>query len=199
MESFEDAIEQALTSHAKNPSDIIWLGDGAKGFWHVAERVAPEAVQILDWYHVMEHASECAKTFFDRPELIELWRDSIAQALLDPARGIDAVLADLESCSFEAENDAELAALSELRRYYRTNKKRMEYHRYRSEGWPIGSGAIESAHRHVIQTRMKRAGQHWSTKVANQMAKMRAMYAATGHKRLHAAVQEAYQKTMMAA
>ncbi|MDR1098101.1 MAG: hypothetical protein LBL57_08220, partial [Tannerella sp.] len=47
---------------------------------------------------------------------------------------------------------------------YQNNKKRMRYAQYRTVGCGIiGSGAIESAHRTVIQKRMKLSGQRWST------------------------------------
>ena len=47
---------------------------------------------------------------------------------------------------------------------YNANLDRMEYAYFRAQKYPIGTGAVESAHRHVLQTRMKRAGQHWGAK-----------------------------------
>lgn len=58
--------------------------------------------------------------------------------------------------------DDQLAALDDVIGYYRNNEKRMRYRTFRSLGLPVGSGIVESAHRHVLQVRMKRAGQHWS-------------------------------------
>lgn len=46
---------------------------------------------------------------------------------------------------------------------------------------------------------MKRAGQHWSLKVAKKMACGRALYATTGPKNLHAAIRAAHDKARVAA
>ena len=46
--------------------------------------------------------------------------------------------------------------------------------RYRAVGLPCGSGAVESAHRHVLQKRMKLAGQHWIPDRADRLAQLRA-------------------------
>lgn len=198
LERFEDAIEQALASHAHRPSQVLWLGDGAKSIWSVANRVAPEAVEILDWYHVIEHASDCAKILFGTgSDLATQWVDSAARTLMH--QGVETLLDELTACLFLAEPSPEREAIEALRRYYHDNQHRMDYRRYRAAGWPIGSGAVESAHRHVIQVRMKRAGQHWSLPVAARMAAMRALYSTTGPKRIHQAIRDALTKTQQAA
>lgn len=199
QESFEDAIEQALASHVNQPKQILWLGDGAPGIWSVAKRVAPNAVEILDWYHVMEHAAEAGKVLFGNDAgLLTAWSEAIARALLHGG-GVNGVISELEQCIFLADTDIDRQALKDLHRYYQHNRLRMAYQHYRTQGWPIGSGVVESAHRHVIQARMKRAGQHWSVSVATKMARMRALYATSGPKDFHAAIGRAHEKTRAAA
>jgi hypothetical protein len=56
----------------------------------------------------------------------------------------------------------------------------MNYRLLREEGLPIGSGAVESAHRHVPQTRMKRAGQRRALRNARRMVRLRAAYRTAG-------------------
>ncbi len=56
----------------------------------------------------------------------------------------------------------------------------MNYPEYQSKGYMIGSGAIESAHRTVIQRRMKLSGQRWSVKGAQNMLNLRCL-AMSGH------------------
>ena len=67
----------------------------------------------------------------------------------------------------------QLAALDDVVGYYRTNEKRMRYRQFRSLGLPVGSGIVESAHRHVLQVRMKRAGQRWGMVRARRMVRLR--------------------------
>lgn len=197
---FEDELEQALDSHCiGRPDTVVWLGDGAAGFWNIAGRICPGAHQILDWYHAIEHASDCAKILFDGDTGLQtIWLQSIKQHLVQP-RGIEVIITDLEACLFLADTGQEKAALNDLRRYYENHQHRMQYHHYREQGWPIGSGSIESAHRYVLQARMKRAGQHWSPKVATKMAKMRACYATAGPEHFHQAIKLAHQATEIAA
>jgi len=84
-------------------------------------------------------------------------------------------------------------------RYYRTNAHRMKYRLYREEGLPIGSGAVESAHRHVLQTRMKRAGQRWALPNARRMARLRAAYRTAGARRFYGAIRRAHRDTVSGA
>jgi hypothetical protein len=60
--------------------------------------------------------------------------------------------------------------------YYRANAYRMLYHTYQSQGLCIGSGAIESAHRSVIQRRLKLAGQRWKRAGAQHVLNLRAAH-----------------------
>ena len=55
-------------------------------------------------------------------------------------------------------------------------------------GLPIGSGAIESAHRHILQKRLKLAGQHWNPERAVRLAKLRAAQATCGPKAVYGAI-----------
>lgn len=64
----------------------------------------------------------------------------------------------------------------------------MRYTLFREMGLPIGSGIVESAHRHVLQVRMKRAGQRWALARARRMARLRAAYRTTGARLFHAAI-----------
>jgi len=57
--------------------------------------------------------------------------------------------------------------------YYENNLKPMNYKTYKDQGLLIGSGSMEAAHRHVIQSRMKLSGQRWTIKGAQQVANLR--------------------------
>jgi hypothetical protein len=57
--------------------------------------------------------------------------------------------------------------------YYEKNQNRMLYKTYRDRGLLIGSGPIESAHRFVLQKRMKQSGQKWTKKGGQAVANLR--------------------------
>ena len=60
-----------------------------------------------------------------------------------------------------------------LLNYLTTNKKRINYGDYIKQGMLIGSGAIEAAHRNVLQKRLKLSDQRWTIKGAQQIANLR--------------------------
>ncbi|MDA3892487.1 MAG: hypothetical protein PF517_12555 [Salinivirgaceae bacterium] len=62
--------------------------------------------------------------------------------------------------------------LQSLLNYLTTNKKRINYGKYIDQGLLIGSGAIEAAHRDVLQKRLKLSGQHWTIDGAQQIANL---------------------------
>ena len=112
--------------------------------------------------------------------------------------GIETLLEQLMDCMLLTDQQG-LAALNDLVRYYRNNRLRMNYPQYLREGLPIGNGVAESSHRHVLQVRMKRAGQRWSLPKGRRMARLRAAYRTGGPQRLHRAVRIAAEATRVAA
>jgi hypothetical protein len=60
--------------------------------------------------------------------------------------------------------------------YLENHKGQMNYKYYREQGWMIGSGPIESAHRTVLQVRMKRSGIRWANKGCDNMIKLRVAF-----------------------
>lgn len=88
-----------------------------------------------------------------------------------------------------------LEALDNLVRDYRTNQHRMRYALYCEAGYPIASGAAESAHRHVPQVRMKRARQHWSMANARKLAMLRRALRTGGALGLYDGIQRARKRS----
>jgi len=75
--------------------------------------------------------------------------------------------------SISRNKDAEKARTDAIR-YYENNLTRMQYKTYLEKGYLIGSGAIEAAHRNVVQQRLKLSGQRWSATGAQQIVNLRA-------------------------
>lgn len=177
-------LEEALeVENIDDCSAVVWLGDGAPCNWRLADHLAPDATQILDWHHAIEHAMDCGKVLLgeDSPWL-PIWQHRCEQLLA--AGNPDAAIAQVTACKSELERRRDKIAandaIDDLVRYYTNNAERMEYAYYRARGFPIGTGAVESAHRHVLQTRMKRAGQRWALRCARRMARLRAAYRTGG-------------------
>jgi hypothetical protein len=188
QEEFRGELQQGLfVENTVRAHHTVWVADGALGNWNLASVLAPNAIQILDWHHAVEHASDCGKVLLGEGDdgSNELWRARVEKLLREDVTDL---LAELAECLAQAESGAARKALSDLIDYYENNRDRMRYGDYLRENLLIGSGPIESAHRHVIQARMKKAGQHWGAKGGRQMARLRAAYRTAGTDRFYDAV-----------
>ena len=182
--------------NAMRAAMVVWLADGARGNWALASKLAPRAIQILDWFHAIEHASNCAKLLFgDEDSCVPLFTERVTHLLLTGQ--VKECIKELQATIELAPSGAPLKSLTELIGYYRENQRRMRYDEYLRRGLLIGSGAIESAHRHVIQRRMKNSGQHWGERGGRRMARMRAAYRTAGPARFFAAIHWAHRETML--
>lgn len=201
IEKLTAVLRDALEAERVNEvQTVVWLGDGAPCNWTLADLLAPDAVQILDWHHAVEHAVDCGKVLLgELSPCLSVWQQRAEQLLM--SGDADALIEELMACVPEVERQRKdkadgLKALDELVRYYRNNAHRMKYSLFREHGFPIGSGAVESAHRHVLQTRMKRAGQHWAMKSGRRMARLRAAYRTGGAANVHRAIRQAHWDTL---
>jgi hypothetical protein len=194
LDGFKTALTEALhLERAWECPRVVVVGDGAPWVWGLADELCPGAIQILDYPHALEHAVTAAQVLFP-PEsgLDRVFVATIERQL--NAGQVDEVVRELEACAFTARG-RDRPALIDLARYYRTHATRMRYDRYRALGLPCGSGAIESAHRHVVQKRMKLAGQHWDPLRADRFVGLRAALATCGPRRLHAAIRSDLRRT----
>jgi hypothetical protein len=188
-EEFGASLKAALEAErADEVTNVVWLGDGPEN-WTLASELCPFAVQVLDIQHAVQNGMDCGKVLLESDECVSLWERRIRQLLDAPSP--DAAIGELMECLPETTSEEEVAALSSLVGYYRHNEARMRYTCFRELGLPIGSGIVESAHRHVLQVRMKRAGQRWAVKRARRMARLRAAYRTAGPCRFHWAIREA--------
>jgi len=190
QEAFRASLAATLEAErADEVQNVVWLGDGARENWTMATELCPFAVQVLDLPHAVQNAMDCGKVLLGEGDAaLPLWEKRVKQ-LLD-ADSPEAAIRELLECLPETTTDEHVAALDDLIRYYRENEKRMRYASFRQHGLPVGSGIVESAHRHVLQVRMKRAGQRWALKRARRMARLRAAYRTAGPRRFHRAIRQ---------
>lgn len=147
------------------------IADGAKWIWNWADDFYPNAIQVLDYFHALEHLCEFAINYYKEPGERSEWIDKQAKRLLE--EDVGQVIDCLKQLPISANKKTELQK-NKLINYYVKNKKRMSYSIFLKRGFLIGSGAIESAHRTVLQQRMKLSGQRWTKKGFQQIANIRA-------------------------
>ena len=163
-------FENKWESYIQGYQHRIFIADGAKWIWNWVEDCYPQCVQILDFYHAAEKLGSYAVLQYpDRAER-DKWMEQQQQRLRN--NEVDQILAALQISNTNHKETEK--ARTELIRYYENNLGRMQYKTYLDKGYLIGSGAIEAAHRNVVQQRLKLSGQRWSVKGAQQIANLRA-------------------------
>ena len=160
-------MDNILESYGKLDNRLIFISDGATWIKNWIEDAFPNAISILDYYHACEHLHEFSNTFFKDKTAEQNWTEQQKELLLNSQTG--EVIKNIKALSKNSNQEAE-----KLVAYYESNIERMDYKKYKQSGCGIiGSGAIESAHRTVIQKRMKLSGQRWSKPGAQNMLNLR--------------------------
>ena len=122
------------------------------------EDAFPNAVSILDYSHACEHLYAFSRPCFTDKKAEQGWVEKHKNLLLKSK--VSDVIENIKDRRGNKQEATKLIA------YYQSNKERMGYKFYPQTGGIIGSGAIESAHRTVVQKSMNQSGQRWSVKRA---------------------------------
>lgn len=164
---FTKTMDNIIESYGKLDSRLIFISDGAPWIKNWIEDAFPNAISILDYYHACEHLHAFSNNFFKDKIAGQDWAEQQKQLLLDSQ--VTEVIKNIKALSKNSNQEAD-----KLIAYYESNLERMDYKKYKQIGCGIiGSGAIESAHRTVIQKRMKLSGQRWGKEGAQNMLNLR--------------------------
>ena len=148
---------------------LVCLGDGAPGIWNQYALHFPLRVEVLDWYHASAHLWAAGKGVFgEGTPLAKQWVAAQEQLLWDGK--VEEIIANLRTLS---QAPAGTAAQEQIH-YFEVNKERMRYPQYRAQGYPIGSGSVESACKRVVGARLKGSGMRWSKPGAQAVLTLRA-------------------------
>ena len=154
----------------------IALTDGSIALQKRTLAAFPEHTLILDIIHVVEYLWKAANTLLGETHPDRLsWLNDALQCLLE--NDLDHLLNHLEyQRAATGRSASNRKTLTTVANYLRRNRPYMDYQRYLALGWPIGTGVIEGACRHLVQDRFEQAGMRWSRKGAEEMLKLRAIY-----------------------
>lgn len=148
--------------------EVVVIGDGAQWIWNMCEELFPDAVQILDFYHFSENTYEYAKFIYPEDEVKrKAWVKGILSAV--ESGRVDEAIRLVEEKKVEKLPDT----VVNLQTYINNNKERINYKELKQKGYYIGSGAIESANKMVIQQRMKQSGMRWGMVGGQDIATLR--------------------------
>jgi len=140
---------------------IVKVADGALDNWTFLDKLCPDAISVLDFYHAAGHLKIAMDEIFDDPNKAKETFERYRSTLRHNAKGIHSVIRFLSKHSNATPKNAVLRR--ELN-YFKSNKARCEYHAVKTKHLPIGSGIVEAACKTLFTQRMKRSGMAWRWK-----------------------------------
>jgi hypothetical protein len=184
-------MAQEVTTRWQSDQPIIRLMDGQPVLWEAADaclvdfmedmRQAGKSlvqVDILDIMHASTYVWKVAKAFHGHKEHQEAFaQDRLLRILQGEVTGVITGMrrmASQRNLTGQALKDVTTAC-----NYFEKNAQRMRYDEYLKAGYPIASGVIEGACRHVIKDRMEQGGMRWTLAGAEAMLNVRSVCASS--------------------
>jgi len=160
-------LSAAVNAGYGKAKEVVIIADGAAWIRNMGKELFPDATQILDIYHLKENIYTYAKHKFSQNE-----REYVpwAEAFIGRIEKGDAE----EALNQLPEEETLPAGIVNLRTYITNNMEKINYSVYKEKGYFIGSGAIESANKVILQRRLKQAGMRWSVPGAQALLTLRA-------------------------
>jgi hypothetical protein len=161
-----------LQNQVDTYDEVVFVSDGAVWIWRLVEKYFPQATQIVDWYHASQYLTPIAETAFGTDTAqaqhwltqtrTDLWEGRIPEVI--------------QACRTGLRRAPSRAFAENAITYYTHNEKRMDYARFRQQGYLIGSGTIESACKQIAAARLKCSGARWTLAGVIATAKARAAW-----------------------
>ena len=155
------------------PGCMVWgmAHHGLPSRWRWS---SPGQSFLLDRYHLLEHLHEGASLLVEGaktcPRLDRKAWVNEQVSRIDQGRASE-VVAECRSQPGVGEEHP----LEQLAGYLESRLEQLDYAAARKEGLPLGSGAVEGGHRHVIQARLKLPGAWWKEETLNPMLALRTL------------------------
>jgi hypothetical protein len=146
------------------------VADGAPWIWNLADMHLPGVPQLLDFYHASEHLHHTAAALWSDETANKWWKERLEQLKTGKLDDFFAALKFIAKSSATSNTEA---SPERLLNYFETNRHRLGYAEALKCNLPIGSGAVESAGRHIVQQRLKQSGMRWSLAGAQAMLNLR--------------------------
>ncbi len=169
------ASEVAARSRNRD-SPVVCIMDGEESLWSEIDvfQNIRQRTEVLDLLHVTPRLWQAANLFCsERKAASKFVRKRVLSLLCGKVRGVIRGLRRMAALHLVGKSRATIETIC---RYFEKNCQRMRYDHYLAEGYPIASGVIEGACRHVVKDRMERTGMNWVIPGAQAMLDLRCVY-----------------------
>jgi hypothetical protein len=167
--------QRAALREGRHITARVALTDGAEPLQEQMLIHLPAYTLILDIIHASEYLWESANALLGETNVTRTaWVRQYLELLLEGRT--DAVIAALEQAASAPDLTAtQVQVLRKTIGYYQRNRPYMHYDQYLAQGWPIGTGVVEGACRHLVKDRMEQAGMRWTKAGAQAVLDLRAV------------------------
>jgi hypothetical protein len=163
---------EALRRGMGSAKQVVLLIDGATGLEHMGRDCFKDAVQIVDFFHAMEHAGKVLEALIgnEHPQYKTRLRRWAKRLLRNGVSGL------IQESRLECQGRPHEAQVHSALGYFQNNLQRMQYGTFRKKGYFIGSGVVEAGCKTVIGARCKQSGMRWSEQGAENILALRCIH-----------------------
>ena len=182
MDVFREVmLALAINNGVQDASRVVILSDGAPWITNTWEKYFPFAIRILDLYHLKEKVGKFSFQIFKgkKHEGARLEWVRKTNKLLEDGKWSE-VLNQNEVRAYKDKQVNSAAGEVNLYKYIDDNKEFIDYPSYKKEGLFVGSGAIDSGNKNVMQKRLKLSGMRWKIVRAQAIMALRCKLMSTG-------------------
>ena len=169
-ETFERlALAEMQRRGVEKAKEVAAIMDGAEWEQGFADYHCPAAIRILDFPHAAEHVNHIGESLYGEhtPESLA-WLSERLHRLKH--EGPEELLLEFQQLH---QQYPEREPITSNLAYLEKRKAQMQYPRFQAQGWPIGSGIVESGNKLVVEARLKGSGMHWGEEHVNPMLAIR--------------------------
>lgn len=156
----------------ENANLVVSPNDGATWIQNFVDYHCPEAIRILDFSHAQSHIADAGKAVYgEGTDDFKAWyRQRSHELKHDPPQQ---TLTQLDQLHQETDKQDGIEVIDGSLTYLNKRKAMLNYTHFVEQGYPIGSGCVESGHKVVMQSRMKQAGMRWAEEHVDPMLSLR--------------------------
>jgi hypothetical protein len=160
---------------------VCGVVDGAVWEQEFLDVQCPAAVRILDWCHAVGYLARVAQALYgvdtkENQAWLAAQRETVLRGdphvVLHKLRGLQE---ELRLQAGDGPPPPALAVITDSLEYLHKRAAMLRYAAFRALGYPIGSGAVESANKLVVEARLQGSGMHWAPAHVNPLLALRGM------------------------
>ena len=163
------ALVEMYRRGVENAKEVAAIMDGADWEQGFTDYHCPRATRILDFPHAAEHVNGIGEFLHGEhtPESHAWLKERLHRLKHE---GPDGLLLEFQ---YLQQQYPQSQSISGNLAYMEKRKAQMQYPLFQAQGWPIGSGIVESGNKIVVEARLKGSGMHWLEEQVNPMLALR--------------------------